>query len=203
VTNPRNHLGSGMAVGIDEAAGSFSQWPGTLGLAATRDAALVEEFARIAVEEYVSVGIRGAYHPQIDLATEPRWGRISGTLGEDADLTCAMTEALVRGFQGRELGPKSVAVIVKHFPGGGPADDGHGSPHPWRWTCATCGRAGRIAAHAAGERERSCQSSRSPERGHTRQTRVHRLVTSTCRASIGRCRAMRILSRHEARRSRP
>jgi len=127
VTNPRNHLGSGMAVGIDEAAGSFSQWPGTLGLAATRDAALVEEFARIAAEEYVSVGIRGAYHPQIDLATEPRWGRISGTLGEDADLTCAMTEALVRGFQGRALGPKSVALVVKHFPGGGPADDGHDS----------------------------------------------------------------------------
>jgi beta-glucosidase len=87
VTNPRNHLGSGMVVGIDEAGGSFSEWPGTLGLAATRDPALVEEFARIAAEEYVAVGIRGAYHPQIDLATEPRWARISGTLGEDADVT--------------------------------------------------------------------------------------------------------------------
>ena len=127
VTNPRNHLGSGMMVGIDEAGGSFSQWPGTLGLAATRDPALVEEFARIAAEEYVSVGIRGAYHPQIDLATEPRWARISGTLGEDADLTSTMAAALVRGFQGKSLGPTSVALILKHFPGGGPAEGGQDS----------------------------------------------------------------------------
>jgi beta-glucosidase len=127
VTNPRNHLGSGRTIGIDEAAGSFSQWPGTLGLAATRDAALVEEFARIAAREYLSVGIRGAYHPQADLATEPRWGRISGTLGEDADLTCALIRAMVRGFQGDALGPASVALIVKHFPGGGPADAGQDS----------------------------------------------------------------------------
>jgi beta-glucosidase len=127
VTNPRNHLGSGMVVGIDEAGGSFSEWPGTLGLAATRDPALVEEFARIAAEEYVAVGIRGAYHPQIDLATEPRWARISGTLGEDADVTSAMVAAMLRGFQGRALGPKSVALIVKHFPSGGPAEAGQDS----------------------------------------------------------------------------
>jgi beta-glucosidase len=128
VTNPRNHLGSGMAVvGIEEAGGSFSQWPGTLGLAATRDAALVEAFARISAAEHVAVGIRGAYHPQIDLATEPRWARISGTFGEDADLTSAMAVAMVRGFQGRALGPKSVALIFKHFPGGGPAIQGQDS----------------------------------------------------------------------------
>jgi beta-glucosidase len=127
VTNPRNHIGSGRALGIDEAAGSFSQWPGSLGLAATRDAALVEEFARIAAREYVSVGIRGAYHPQADLATEPRWARISGTFGEDADLTSEMMRAMVRGFQGGTLGPASVALIVKHFPGGGPAEAGQDS----------------------------------------------------------------------------
>lgn len=127
VTNPRNHLGAGMVVGIDEAGGSFSQWPGTLGLAATRDVALVEEFGRIAATEYVAVGIRGAYHPQVDLATEPRWARISGTLGEDAELTSAMVAAMIRGFQGRALGPKSVALIVKHFPGGGPAIEGQDS----------------------------------------------------------------------------
>ena len=116
-----------MVVGIEEAGGSFSQWPGTLGLAATRDAALVEEFSRIAAEEYVAVGIRGAYHPQVDLATEPRWARISGTFGEDADLTSDMVRAMVRGFQGKTLGPKSVALIVKHFPGGGPAIQGQDS----------------------------------------------------------------------------
>ena len=87
VTNPRNHLSGAAQFGVNEAAGTLSQWPGTLGLAATRDAALVEEFATIAAREYVALGIRGAYHPQVDLATEPRWGRIDGTLGEDAQLT--------------------------------------------------------------------------------------------------------------------
>ncbi len=53
---------------------------GPLGLAATRDADLVEESARIAAREYVSVGIRGAYHPQADLATEPRWGGLRARL---------------------------------------------------------------------------------------------------------------------------
>lgn len=131
VTNPRNHLGGEGRVGIDEAAGAFSQWPGTLGLAATRDAALVEEFGAIAAKEYTSVGIRGAYHPQADVATEPRWGRISGTLGEDADLTARLITAMVRGFQGPQLGPASVALTVKHFPGGGPAFEGQDSHYAY------------------------------------------------------------------------
>ncbi len=124
VTNPRNHLSGAAQFGVNEAAGTLSQWPGTLGLAATRDAALVEEFATIAAREYVALGIRGAYHPQVDIATEPRWGRIDGTLGEDAQLTASLTRALVRGFQGKTLGPRSVALTVKHFPGGGPAREG-------------------------------------------------------------------------------
>ncbi len=131
VTNPRNHLGGEGRIGIDEAAGAFSQWPGTLGLAATRDAALVEEFGAIAAKEYTSVGIRGAYHPQADLSTEPRWGRISGTLGEDADLTARLIVAMVRGFQGPQLGPASVALTVKHFPGGGPAFEGQDSHYAY------------------------------------------------------------------------
>ena len=131
VTNPRNHLGGEGRIGIDEAAGAFSQWPGTLGLAATRDAALVEEFGAIAAKEYTSVGIRGAYHPQADLSTEPRWGRISGTLGEDADLTARLIVAMVRGFQGPRLGPASVALTVKHFPGGGPAFEGQDSHYAY------------------------------------------------------------------------
>lgn len=127
VTNPRNHIGSGMVIGIDEAGGSFSQWPGTLGLAATRDMAMIEAFSRISAAEHVAVGMRGAYHPQIDLATEPRWARISGTFGEDAALTSDIARAMVRGYQGTALGPTSVALIFKHFPGGGPAIAGQDS----------------------------------------------------------------------------
>ncbi len=108
--------------------GAFSQWPEPLGLAATGDAALVEEFGDIARQEYTAVGIRVALHPMADLATEPRWARSNGTFGEDADLSARMTAAYIRGFQGATLGSLSVACMTKHFPGGGPQKDGE-DPH--------------------------------------------------------------------------
>ena len=131
VTNPRNHYGAPASFGIAEAGSAFSQWPGTLGLAATRDPALVEEFASIAAREYVSVGIRGAYHPTADVATEPRWGRFRETFGEDANLTAELVTAVIRGFQGPELGPTSVALTTKHFPGAGPASGGQDAHFAW------------------------------------------------------------------------
>lgn len=131
VTNPRNQYGTQNVFGIQEAGSAFSQWPGPLGLAATRDIALIEEFARIAAQEYVAVGLRGAYHPTADVATEPRWNRFRETFGEDAKLTTDIITALVRGFQGEKLGPRSVALTTKHFPGAGPADDGLDAHFPW------------------------------------------------------------------------
>jgi beta-glucosidase len=125
-TDPRHHfkdnpLASAMA-------GAFSQWPEPIGLAALRSPELVARFADIARQEYTAVGLRLALHPQIDLATEPRWGRISATFGEDADLTSTLAAAYIRGFQGEALGPASVATMIKHFPGGGPQKDGE-DPH--------------------------------------------------------------------------
>ncbi|HVW89473.1 MAG TPA: glycoside hydrolase family 3 N-terminal domain-containing protein, partial [Gaiellaceae bacterium] len=67
-------------------------------------------------------------HPMADLATEPRWARIMHTFGEDAELAARCLGAYVRGFQGAELGPSSVACMTKHFPGGGPQKDGE-DPH--------------------------------------------------------------------------
>jgi beta-glucosidase len=107
---------------------SFSQWPEPIGLAAIGDAALVEAFGNIARQEYLAVGIRLALHPMADLATEPRWARISGTFGEDAALASTLVAAYIRGFQGETLGPDSVACMTKHFPGGGPQKDGE-DPH--------------------------------------------------------------------------
>lgn len=121
-SDPRHGLGK--LSGINFQSVGFSSWPEPIGLAATRDAALVEEFGRIANQEYRAVGIRTALHPMADLATEPRWARVSGTFGEDADLAAEMTAAYIRGFQGDELGPESVACMTKHFPGGGPQKDG-------------------------------------------------------------------------------
>ena len=103
----------------------FSLWPDPLGLAATNDAELVREFGNIARQEYTAVGLRFALHPMADLATEPRWGRIAGTFGEDAHLVTKMVYTYVQAFQGEELGPTSVATTVKHFPSSGAREGGH------------------------------------------------------------------------------
>ena len=125
-TDPRHSFSSNP--GTAARAGAFSAWPESLGFAALRDPALVEQFADVARQEYVAGGFRVALHPQIDLATEPRWSRIGMTFGEDADLTAELVRAYIRGFQGERLGPASVATMSKHFPGGGPQKDGE-DPH--------------------------------------------------------------------------
>ena len=109
-------------------AGSSRSGPRRSGWPRRDDPELVEEFADIARQEYLAVGIRVALHPQVDLATEPRWARQSRTFGEDAELASRLVAAYVRGFQGAELGPDSVACMTKHFPGGGPQKDGE-DPH--------------------------------------------------------------------------
>ena len=114
------------------AGGTISHWPTTIGLAATFDPALVEEFGQIASEEYRALGIATALSPQIDLATEPRWSRFSGTFGESPELDTDMARAYIDGFQtstGKDeieggWGYKSVNAMVKHWPSGGPEEGG-------------------------------------------------------------------------------
>ncbi|MEU0936507.1 glycoside hydrolase family 3 N-terminal domain-containing protein [Embleya sp. NPDC005971] len=125
-TDPRHHFTDNP--GTAAYAEGFSQYPETLGLAAIGDEESVREFADLMRREYLAVGIRLALHPQIDLATEPRWSRISGTFGEDAELTGKLVAAYIRGAQGETLNTESVACMTKHFPGGGPQLDGE-DPH--------------------------------------------------------------------------
>ncbi len=121
-TDPRNHFSNNpLASAI---AGEFSQFPEPLGLAAIGDSLTVAEFANIARQEYLAAGIRVALHPQIDLATEPRWGRMNSTFGEDAALSATLTVGYIKGVQGDSLGINSVACMTKHFPGGGPQKEG-------------------------------------------------------------------------------
>ncbi|HEY7162196.1 MAG TPA: glycoside hydrolase family 3 N-terminal domain-containing protein, partial [Acidobacteriota bacterium] len=120
-SDPRNHFSNTI---FSMSARTFSQWCEPLGLAAIGDENFTRQFADIARQEYVAVGIRESLHPQIDLATEPRWPRISGTFGEDAQLTAKMAKAYILGFQGDKLGANSVAAMTKHFPGGGPQKEG-------------------------------------------------------------------------------
>ncbi|WP_286311793.1 glycoside hydrolase family 3 protein [Agromyces mangrovi Wang et al. 2018] len=104
--------------------GPFSQWPEPLGLAAIGSDELVGEWASIVRDEYLAVGLRVALHPQVDLATEPRWTRVSGTFGEDVETVERLLVPYLEGLQGTELGPRSVSAMAKHYPGAGPQRDG-------------------------------------------------------------------------------
>ncbi|CAI8320869.1 MAG: Beta-glucosidase BoGH3B [Flavobacteriales bacterium] len=108
----------------------FSSWPSPLGLAASRDNLLVQEHAKIVREEYRAIGITLALGPMADISTEPRWGRVNGTFGEDSELVSSLTKSYITGLQGDELDNKSVASMVKHFPGSGPLDGGKDSHFP-------------------------------------------------------------------------
>ncbi len=119
------------------AGGQISLWPSSLGMAATFDPALVREFADIASEEYRALGIATALSPQIDIATEPRWWRFSGTFGEDPQLSTDMAQAYCDGFQTspkamwtrgeKGWGTLSVNAMVKHWYGYGAQEGGRDS----------------------------------------------------------------------------
>ncbi len=127
-SNPRNHINDNLAFGFSESSGVFSAWPGELGLAASRDTEMVREFAEIAANEWRAAGIQKGYMYMADIITDPLWGRTSGTFGEHPELAADMIYNVVKGFQGEELGPNSVSLTTKHFPGGGARDDGK-DPH--------------------------------------------------------------------------
>ncbi|WP_068085286.1 glycoside hydrolase family 3 protein [Novosphingobium rosa] len=111
-----------------------SSWPDQIGLGAIGDPAEVERFGRIAAAEYRAIGFRMIVNPMADTTTEPRWNRIPGTFGEDADLNAKLVAAYVRGFQGTHLGPDSVLTVVKHFPGDGPVKNGLDPHNPYgKW----------------------------------------------------------------------
>ena len=126
-TDPRNHFQ--YVLGATAQSGKFSQWPEPLGFAALNDTALTRRFADIARQEYRAVGLQMTLSPQADLGTEPRWSRITGTFGEDADVAERMVRAYVEGFQHGPAGVDSAGVlaVVKHWVGYGAAKLGYDS----------------------------------------------------------------------------
>ena len=100
--------------------------PHNLALAATRDEDLVVKLAEIARLEHLAIGVRMTLSPEADIASEPRWGRVMETFGEDPDLVTAMTRAQVVAFQNGTdgLNTESIVACLKHFPGAGPQMDG-------------------------------------------------------------------------------
>ena len=130
-SNPRNHISIDASIGLTMGRTAFTAFPGELGLAAMRDFDLVREFADISRQEWRAVGINKGYMYMADLATEPRWQRIEGTFGEDAQLSAQVMRQVVLGFQGEKLGSGSVALTTKHFPGGGSGEGGQDPHFDW------------------------------------------------------------------------
>lgn len=131
-SDPRSTAGSGDQYSNMISGTDVSLWPSNLGLAATFDKDIMYTFAKDASAEYRAMGITTALGPQIDLATEPRWLRVSGTFGEDVNLATDMTQAYVDGSQstydkdGNDLGwgKDSINCMIKHWPGDGVGEGG-------------------------------------------------------------------------------
>ena len=151
-SDPRHSAGENVEYYVGSN-GNISYWPSSLGIAATFDPAVMEQFGKIASEEYRALGIATALSPQIDIATEPRWGRFNGTFGEDPDLSTDMARAYVDGFQTSEgadeieggWGYNSVNAMIKHWPGGGSGEGGRDAHYSFGKYAVFPG--GRLADH--------------------------------------------------------
>ncbi|MCD8193326.1 MAG: beta-glucosidase BglX [Tannerellaceae bacterium] len=114
-----------LIIGRDVIHGFKTIFPIPLGQAASFNPQLVEDGARIAAIEAASVGVHWTFAPMIDIARDPRWGRIAESLGEDTYLTAVMGTAMVKGFQGTDLSDATaIAACPKHFVGYGAAEGG-------------------------------------------------------------------------------
>jgi beta-glucosidase len=119
----------------DPRSGDVSSWPANIAMAATFDPEVGAEYGRLMSEEWRAMGISMQVATQMDLATEPRWKRISGTFGEDPALSMDMAKAMINGWQstydenGNDLGwgENSVNNQMKHWPGDGAAEGGRES----------------------------------------------------------------------------
>ena len=116
-------LGVPLLFGFDVIHGLRTIFPVPIATAASWDPASAEKSQAVAAREARAVGIHWAFAPMIDIARDPRWGRIIEGAGEDPVLAAAMAAAQVRGFQG-DLGPENILAGPKHFAGYGAARGG-------------------------------------------------------------------------------
>lgn len=120
-----SRLGIPLLIARDVIHGYKTIFPIPLGQAASFDPQVAEDGARVAAIEASSVGIRWTFAPMIDIARDPRWGRIAEGCGEDTYLTTVMGAAMVKGYQGDSLNdPTSIAACPKHFVGYGATEGG-------------------------------------------------------------------------------
>jgi beta-glucosidase len=127
-----SRLGIPLVFGQDVIHGDRTVMPIPLGQAATWDPELVRQGARVAAREASGEGIQWTFSPMIDIARDPRWGRIAEGYGEDPYLTGVMGAAAVRGYQGDSLAAAdSIAACAKHFVGYGAAEAGRDYNTTW------------------------------------------------------------------------
>ncbi len=120
-----SRLGIPLIIGRDVIHGYHTIFPIPLGQAASWNTDLVEKAARTAAREVSSTGVHWTFSPMVDIARDPRWGRIAEGAGEDPILAGAMGAAMVRGYQGDDLSqPDSIAACAKHFVGYGATEGG-------------------------------------------------------------------------------
>ena len=124
ISMEESRLGIPLLVARDVIHGYHTVFPIPLGLAATFDPDLVEQGARVAALEATAQGVRWTFSPMLDIARDPRWGRIAEGSGEDTYLDSRMAVAMVRGYQGTEADSTSMAACIKHFVGYGAAEGG-------------------------------------------------------------------------------
>jgi beta-glucosidase len=114
-----------MIFGLDVIHGFRTTFPVPLAETATWDLALMEKSARIAATEAAAYGIHWTFAPMVDVARDPRWGRVMEGAGEDTYLGCLVAKARVNGFQGNGLGNiDAVMACAKHFAAYGAAVGG-------------------------------------------------------------------------------
>lgn len=120
-----SRLGIPLLVGMDVIHGHKTVFPIPLGLSCTWDMDLIETSARIAAKEATADGIMWTFSPMVDIARDPRWGRISEGSGEDPYLGSKIAAAMVRGYQGKDLSdPTTMLACVKHYALYGAAEGG-------------------------------------------------------------------------------
>ena len=120
-----SRLGIPLIFGEDVIHGKTTTFPIPLGQAASWDPELVRQAARVAARETAAVGTHWTFSPMMDIARDPRWGRIAEGFGEDPLLASRMAAAMVHGYQGESLdAPDSIAACAKHYVGYGAAEGG-------------------------------------------------------------------------------
>ena len=125
-SDPRHSAKLGGHVSGTQYFSHITNGEGQVGITAGGDLDMMRRFGEIMAEEYRAVGLHMFLGPQIDVITEPRWGRNMGCFSESAELTAEMTAALIEGAQGEKVGPGKILVHLKHWPGSGPHLGGSG-----------------------------------------------------------------------------